>query len=222
VEVGAADRRDWTRWLPLTGVAAVVLWVIGLVFLENASPGDDPTSAEILASFDDEQTGIFVGAWLFALGTAFFVWFLGSLREVFLRSEGPPGRLTAVAFAGGLGKAVFDLGFVGAFAAGAIAVDEADDLSPEAAEAIFHADTAFFIGAEFMAFVFLAAAGALILATRALPVWLAWLALVVALGLLIVPIGWAFLLVGVPLWVLVASVTMFLRDSRPLATTPPA
>lgn len=222
MEAGAAGRQDWTRWLPLTGVVAVVLWVVGIFVLEDASPGDDASAAEILASFEDEETSIFVGSFLFVLGTAFFVFFLGSLREAFLRAEGQPGRLTAVAFAGGLGKAVFDMGFVAVFTAGAIAADEADDLSPEAAQALAYVDTAFFVGAEFMALVFMAAAGAVILTRRALPVWLGWLALLIALGLVIFPIGWAFLLFGVPLWVLLASVILFLRASGTPATPPPA
>jgi hypothetical protein len=204
-------RQDWTRWLPLTGVAAVVLWIVGVFVLESASPGGDASAFEMLAYFEEDSTSIYVGAFLFALGTAFFVWFLGSLRAAFLAREGQPGQLTAVAFAGGVGKAVFDMGVMGGMVAAALAADETDDLSPQAAQSLFFLDDAFFIGAEFMALVFMAAAGAVILITRALPVWLGWLALLIALGLLIVPIGWAFLLFGVPLWVLLASVTLYLR-----------
>jgi hypothetical protein len=212
------------RWLPLTGVVAVALWIIGVFVLENASPGGDASPDEILAYFDDDAASIFTGAFLFSLGTAFFVWFLGSLRAAFLAAEGQPGRLTAVVFAGGVGKAVFDMGVMGGFVAGALAADEADPLAPEAAQTLFFVDDAFFIGAEFMAFVFMAAAGVLSLTRRALPVWLGWLAVLIALGLLVFPIGWAFLLFGVPLWVLLTSVILFLRSSGlPAAeTAPPA
>jgi hypothetical protein len=201
------------RWLPLAGVAAVVLWIVGVFVIESVSPGGDASADEILAYLDDDDTTIFAGAFLFALGTAFFVWFLGALRAAFLAAEGPPGRLTAIAFAGGVGKAVFDFGVMGAMAAGALAADEAESLAPEAAQTLFFVDDAFFIGAEFMALVFMAAAGAVVLTTRALPVWLGWLALVIALGLLVVPIGWAFLLFGVPLWVLLASIVLFVRPA---------
>jgi hypothetical protein len=221
VEVGATGRRGWTQWLPLTGVVAVALWIIGVFVLESASPGGDASADEILAYFEDDTTSIYAGAFLFSLGTAFFVWFLGSLRAAFLAAEGQPGRLTAIVFAGGLGKAVFDMGVMGGFVAGALAADEADPLAPEAAQTLFFVDDAFFIGAEFMAFVFMSATGVLILMRRALPVWLGWLALLIALGLLVFPIGWAFLLFGVPLWVLLASVTLFLRASA-LPGEPPA
>jgi hypothetical protein len=213
------------RWMPLTGVVAVVLWIVGVFVLESASPDGDASAFEILAYFDDDSTSIFAGSFLFALGTVFFVFFLGSLRAAFLAAEGQPGRLTAVAFAGGVGKAVFDMGVIGGTAAGAIAADESDDLTPQAAQSLFFVDDAFFIGAEFMAVVFMAASGAVILTSRVLPVWLGWLALVIALGLLVVPIGWAFLLFGVPLWVLLASVILFLRSSglpaTATATAPP-
>jgi hypothetical protein len=212
--------RPLPRWLPLTGVVAVILWVIGVFVLESANPGSDSSPEELLAYFEDDSTSIYVGAFLFSLGTVFFVWFLSDLRAAFLAAEPPPGRLTVIAFAGGLGKAVFDLGVMGGFVAGALAADEADALAPEAAQAIFFLDDAFFIGAEFMALVFMSGAAAVILATRALPVWLGWLAVVIAIGLLIVPIGWAFLLFGVPLWVLLASVLLFLRTSALPGETP--
>ena len=200
------------RWLPLTGVVAVALWIIGVFVLESVSPDGD-SAEEILTYFDDEDTSIFIGAFLIALGTAFFLWFAGILRAALHAAEGPPGRLTAVAFAGAVGKAVFDMGLAGATAAGALSADEADELSPEGAQALFFIDDAFFIGAEFMGVVFMAAAAATILTTRALPGWLGWLALVIAVGLLIVPIGWAFLLFGLPLWVLLASIVLFMRPA---------
>jgi hypothetical protein len=57
----------------------------------------------------------------------------------------------------------------------------------------------------------LAASALIVLRTGVLPVWMGWLELLIALGLLIVPIGWAFLLFGVPLWLLLASVLLYVR-----------
>jgi hypothetical protein len=208
----------WERLAPLTGVAAVVLWIVGVFVTESVSPeGDSP--AEILAYFEEEGTTILVGAFLFALGTAFFVWFLGSLRAAFLAGEGVPGRVTAIAFAGGVGKAVCDLGVVGGGVAGAIAADEGE-LAPEAAQALSWVDDAFFVGAEFMALVLMAAAALIVLRTRVFPAWMGWLALLIAVGLLVVPVGWAFLLFGLPLWVLLASVLLFTRAPTGARTVP--
>jgi hypothetical protein len=213
VETGA--RQDWTRWLPLTGVVAVVLWVIGVFVLESVSPDDEESAVDILAYFDEESTTLLVGVFFFALGTVFFVFFLGSLRTAFLSGEGVPGTVTAIVFAGGLAKAVFDLAVVGNTAAGALAAEEG--LTPGAAQAIFWMDNTFFVGAQMSALAFMAASALVVLRTRVLPVWMGWLALLIALGLVIVPIGWAFLLFGVPLWVLLASVILFLRATGPSA-----
>ena len=208
----------WERLAVLTGVVAVALWIVGVFVLEQARPGDEPSAEEILAYFTDNTTTIYVGAFLFALGTAFFVWFLGSLRAAFLAAEGVPGRVTAIAFAGGLGKAVFDLGVMGGFVAGGIASEEG--LTPEAAQAIYFMDDAFFIGAEFMAFVFMAACALLVFRTRVLPVWMGWLALVIAIGLLVVVYGWPFLIFGLPLWVLLASILLWRATPTEVATAP--
>jgi hypothetical protein len=211
----------WSRHAPLTGIVAVALWVIGTIVFESPDrPDGEADPATWLSYVQDNDVSLLVGGILFAFGSVFFVWFLGSLRAAFLAAEGQPGRLTAVVFAGGVGKAIFDLGVVGGMSAGAIAVDEADLLTPGAAQALFYIDDAFFIGAEFMALVFMLAAGALILTKRALPAWLGWLALLIALGLLVIPIGWAFLLFGVPLWVLLASALLFMRTSALPGETP--
>ena len=208
----------WERLAVLTGVVAVALWIAGVFVIESVSPEDENSPEQLLAYYDDDGTTLLVGVFLFALGTVFFVWFLGSLRAAFLAGEGMPGRVTAIAFAGGVGKAVFDLGVVGGTAAGAIGADE--DLTPEAAQAIFWMDDAFFVGAEFMGLVFMAASALLVFRTRVLPVWMGWLALVIAIGLLVVPIGWAFLLFGLPLWVLLASLLLWRAAPAPARTAP--
>jgi hypothetical protein len=208
----------WERLAALTGVAAVALWIAGVLVLETVSPEDEKSPESLLAYFEDEGTTLLVGAFLFALGTAFFVWFLGSLRAAFLAGEGMPGRVTAIAFAGGIGKAVFDLGVMGGFVAGALGADE--NLTPEAAQAIFWMDDAFFIGAEFMGLVFMAASALLVFRTRVLPVWMGWLALVIAIGLLVVVIGWVFLLFGLPLWVLLASLLLWRAAPEPARAAP--
>jgi hypothetical protein len=50
-----------------------------------------------------------------------------------------------------------------------------------------------------------------VLRTRAvLPRWLAWASLVVALTLLIAPVGWAALIFGFPIWVVIVSVLLWM------------
>jgi hypothetical protein len=56
-----------------------------------------------------------------------------------------------------------------------------------------------------------------ILRTRLLPVWWAWISLVIAVVLLIPPIGWAAIIFGMPIWILVTSVLLY---RRPVAGRP--
>jgi hypothetical protein len=93
----------WERRLPLTGVVAVVRWIVAVFVLESTAPGGDASADEILAYFDEDAGSIWIGAFLFALGTAFFLWFVGVLRATFLVAEGAPSLLTAIAFAGAVG-----------------------------------------------------------------------------------------------------------------------
>ena len=189
------------RFAPLTGVLAVVLWVIGIIVLETAVEMKDP--ATLLDSYRTEESSIFLGGFLWVLGTFFFFWFLGSLRAHLAAAEGGVRRLTALAFGGGVAAAVFGFAMPGPDVAAAIADDA--DLSDAAAVAIRVMSDVFFLGAEMSAAVLLAATGVHALRTGSLPRWLAWVSLVVALALIILPIGWAALLFAFPLWVLVVS-----------------
>jgi hypothetical protein len=214
-------RRDlWERFGPLSGVAAVVLWIIGfLLFLATEVEGAD-TAAEILAGYESDENLILLAAWLFVLGGVLFLWFLGTLRTRLLAAEGAPGRLTAIAFAAGIATAVFLMSLPLGDVAGALA----DDLEPAAAQALNEVGTAFFVGAEFSALALVVATALLVLRTGALPRWLGWVSLVLGLLLLIGPIGWLGLIFGFPIWVLVVSFLLWQRGEtfvEPAAAVPP-
>lgn len=209
---------SWERYAPLTGVLAVVLWVIGIIVLETAVEMKDP--ATLLDSYRTEESSIFLGGFLWVLGTFFFFWFLGSLRARLAAAEGGVRRLTALAFGGGVAAAVFGFAMPGPDVAAAIADDA--DLSEAAAVAIRVMSDVFFLGAEMSAAVLLAATGVHALRTGSLPSWLAWVSLVVALALIILPIGWAALLFAFPLWVLVVSFLLWSASADTTAAGAPA
>jgi hypothetical protein len=215
VETRAGSRVErWARYAPLTGVVAVVLWVIGVVINEvvGDSPDDDAPAQEFAAYFEDETGSIFGGFFFFALGTLFFLWFLGSLRAALARAEGGVARLASLAFGAGVATAIFILGVVVPEVAGAIAADQSDrDLSPQAAEALFHLGIGFFVAAEFVTTVLFVATAVVILRTRIFPLWLAWASVVLAIALLVFPIGWIVLIFGLPLWTLVVSFLLYQR-----------
>jgi hypothetical protein len=154
------------------------------------------------------------------LGSLFFMVFVGALRARLAAFEGQGAFLTAIAFGAGLGVGILTLLIAGPNLAGALAEDE---LTPEAAQALVIGDDAFFIAAELSAALMLAAAAFAILRYGPMPRWMGWVGLLVALWLLIPPIGWAGLLLGLPLWTLAASVLMWMRPAgEPGAAPPPS
>lgn len=197
------DRRlnAWERFGPLSGIAAVVLWVVGFLLFVSSKVDGAEGAAEILAGYEEDDTLIWVSAWLFVLGCALFLWFLGTLRNRLLAGEGVPGYLAPIAFAGGIATTVFLMGLPSGDLAGVLA----DDLEPAAAQALHELGTAFFVGAEFSALVLVLATGLIALRTGALPRWFGWVSVALALLLAIAPIGWLGLVFGFPLWVLLAS-----------------
>jgi hypothetical protein len=197
----------WERPAALAGVVAVVLWVIGIFVM-----GETPEGAtEELRRFRDEEGRILAGGFTFQLGALFFLIFVGVLRLRLFTAEGPTGLLTAIAFGAGLAVGIFLLALPGAEMSAAI---NSDDLDPSSALALSTVSDLFFIGAELSAALLLVSTGLLILRYGPMPRWFAWVSFVLALWLLIPPIGWAGLLFGVPLWTLAASVLLWMRPAR--------
>ena len=94
---------NWERFAPLTGVVFVVLLVAGVVVINNYDYL--PPAGEIESFYEDNSTMISVGAFLALLSVFFFLWFLGSVRSTLRIAEGGTGRLSAVAFGGGVAAA---------------------------------------------------------------------------------------------------------------------
>ena len=214
--VAPAPTSSWQRWMPLAGVAAVILWVIGFLVGGPDSPDfENATGQEWLSYVTGNENQILTSRVLFLLGVLLFLVFLGALRSSLRTAEGGPAFWTAVAFGSGIATAALLIANATPLLAAAIA---ADVLEPGAAQALGLAEIAFFIGAEVAAATFLVAAGLLTIRTAVLPRWLGWASLALALVLLILPIGWAGLLLGFPLWVLVVSVLLWRRGQQ---TAPP-
>jgi hypothetical protein len=205
---------EWERYAPLSGVLAVIGWVVGIILLDVAEA--EESGAALLAAYRADETRILVGAVIWLIGTALFIWFLGSLRSRLLAAEGGDGRLTALAFAGGIATATCLALIPGGNAAGALSNDEIDE---SAALALSSIGDAFFLAAEYLLPVLLVASALVALRYAALPRWLAWIQLIVALVLLIGPIGWAALIFAFPVWVLVVSLLLW-RTAMPAPGRP--
>jgi hypothetical protein len=215
-------RWGWERLAALSGVVAVALWVIGILIQQSSNLPDDDASGEVvLAWMSNNDDTILAGGSVVMIGSLFFFVFLAALRTRLLAAEGHPGFLTALVFGAGVVAAYSYLMLPSPDMAGALSNEQ---LSGDAALALNNLGDIFFLGAELTSVLLVGAAGILFIRTRVLPVWLGWASLVLALILLIPPIGWAGLIAGVPLWTILVSVLMWLRPAgAPVAVHhPPA
>jgi hypothetical protein len=94
----------------------------------------------------------------------------------------------------------------GADAAGALANEDIDE---SAALALGSISDGFFIAAEYLLPLLLIASAIVALRYGALPRWLAWIQVIVAIAALIPWIGWAALIFGFPVWVLIVSYVLW-------------
>jgi hypothetical protein len=202
------------RFAPLTGVLAVVLWAIGVAIGESGdNPPDNAPGAEIAAWMDGSSGRIMLSITFLGIGSAAFIWFLGSLAEHF-RTDGE-GRLATVVVACGAAVATMFTCLFAPTAAGALAFDNLDrTLSPQAAETLMVLSDGFFVVAEFLAVGFAGAAAVALIRGKGSPSWFGWITALLAVVLMVGPIGWAGLIFGMPLWTLGASIWLFVRGGR--------
>lgn len=215
----------WERLAAATGIVFVVLGVIALVVGGQAPRPDDPDQ-EIVSYFVDNRSGLLLQAYLFGLASIFFLWFIGSLRSHLRRAEEETGRLSAVAFGGGVATLAIVLVGISLSAALAFRVAEAD---PSVAMALFHVGSQAFTLSSFPAVVLVAAASVVIIRTSALPPWLGWLGGLLSLAFLVSGLAvfvesgplasggvYGYTVFGVFfLWVLLASVLLVQRVGLP-------
>ena len=172
---------------PLTGIAPFFLALAGLVVWEGPAdrPEWDAPRGVILSYFGDRDT-VILGGFLLMLAAVFFLCFAGWLRAVLRRAEDGPGGLSTVAYGGGLVAAASMLAMPASNIFGAL---YAEELSPQGAQTFYLFGDVFLYPAAMGAAVLVAATAIAALRTGALPRGHAWLSLVLALWLLIPPLG---------------------------------
>ncbi len=211
------------RFSALAGVLAVVLWIVGVATIGGGHlglPGGIPeeSAEEVLAHFRANEDSTVSGGWLFMLGSLVFLWFAGTLRSRLVGAEGGTGTFASIAFAGGVATGIFALGLP---TGGVVAALGIDQIGPQEAAALNALETAFFLGAELSAILLLAAAAAVALRTAVLPRWWAAVSILLAVWLVIGPIGWVGLLAGLPAWTVVTSVMLVRRPRASVAASTP-
>lgn len=216
-----AEQR-WERYAAGTGLVFVALVIVS-VFLAPQAPKLSDPAEEIQTYFVDNKDGLLLQAFVSGLAAAFFLWFIGSLRSFLRPAEAGTGRLSAVAFGGGVAvvAAVIPIFAVSS----ALAYSVARESDPGLVRALFEVRHMFEIFSLFPLAVLLGAASIGGGRTRVLPQWLAWFGGLLALGQLVSgmalvfegselgPQGWYGLVVFALflVWVIAVSVLMLQR-----------
>ncbi|KUM68251.1 hypothetical protein AQI70_34275 [Streptomyces curacoi] len=197
--------QGWTRLAPLSGVVFFVLLVASAVTAQD-TPEEYASGAKVLSFFKAHESTTKASALLAGLGVVFLIFFASWLRT-YLRSRGASALATAV-----FGGAVV-IGVGGAARAGiswALASGH-DKIDPSAAQALGVLHASHYPAVVGIA-IFMFATWLSVLRTRALPQWLGWLALPIALIAIVPPTLIPLLAAGV--WILIASIVMYVRGGQ--------
>jgi hypothetical protein len=199
-------RREW--WAPLTGVAFVVVLIVGAIIGGEPPDADSPVR-EIIDHYTDNKTSIEVASFVGAAAAVLLVFFGAYLRSVLSAAEGPGGMLSALTL---VGTAVVAVGLAIDITIGIALAEAAEDIEPAAVQALQALWDNDFVPLALGALVFLISTGLSIVRHGALPKWLGWVALVLAV-IGFTPIGFVAF-IGAGLWIAVVSVMLALR-TRP-------
>lgn len=123
----------FARYGAATGVLAVILLLAGFAIATPDVPDVDAAPDEWATYFTDHQGAIHFGTTITGIGLFFYIWFLGSLRSALAAAEPGNGRLSSVAYGGGLIGAAF---FVVALTAVQAAAFHPDGVDPAITRAI--------------------------------------------------------------------------------------
>jgi hypothetical protein len=164
---------NYERIGALTGLAAVLLLIVGFVIVYPKPPAVDASVTAYGNFYKNHTDEIRATVAILSVALGFYVWFLGSLSAALRAAMGNP-RLPTVAFGGGIVAAMF---FVIALTTTATAAFRPNEISPDLARLL--TDVGYVVAAPAAAgfFVLFAATGLVILRTDLFPGWLGWLSI---------------------------------------------
>ena len=208
----------WERWGPLAGIVFVILFVVGLSL--NNIPSADDSAVKITNFYNDggDRAQVIIASYLLWLAALFFFWFVASLRARLIAVEGQPGRLTSIAFGGGLVFIAMLMAAAACFAsvAGDITFGGEDFVGVDGAR--FLPELGYpllIIGGMFAAIAMIDAASILIVRTQLMPVWIGYFGFVAAVALLFA--GFFVPMIFLLLWVLFVSIALWRSPGEPTA-----
>lgn len=196
------------RLAPLSGLASVVLVIFGAVVISNY---DYLPPAEKVANFiNGNSTQVITGAYIALISAFFLIWFASSVRSALLPHEGGTGRLSMIAFGGGVAAAVaLGISFTAVLSAG-LRAGAPGGISPVGAVTMFD------LWGQLMGQMFSSGLAVLIGATAVVsirtdvfPTWFGWVSVLIVIGLL-TPAAY-FVLLFAMIWLLVVSIWLYIR-----------
>ena len=203
--VDSEQRGSWERFAPLSGVAFFLLFLISAV-LAQETPSEHASGATVLSFFEAHADATKASTLVAGLAIVFLLFFASWLRD-YLRGRGA-GPLASAVFGGAV---VLAVGGAARAGIGWALASGHDKLDPTAAQAVYVVFTSHHPAVVGIA-VFMLAAWASILRTGALPTWLGWAALPIALIAIAPPSLVPLIATGV--WIAVAGIVLFVRDVR--------
>jgi hypothetical protein len=213
----ATRDNGWSRWAPASGLAFIVLFVVGMLLFKT--PDKDDTPLQIVGFYADKgnRAQLIIAAYLLVLAGVFFFWFLSSLRDRLRGLEGGTGRLTSIVFAGGIVFIAMLMVTAGCFMFVPGEITFGDKAVPADVARVLPdmGWTFLLIGGAFSAIAMIDAASVLIVRTGAFPKWVAWLGFAAAVVLLFSAL--VFPIVALLIWVGVVSL-LLLQMNQPSRT----
>jgi hypothetical protein len=196
---------------PLTGVAFLVFAILSFVISGEPPSAKDDTPEAIVNHYQDNKDAIMASSISAGIAMTALIFFAGYLRKVLSAATGAASILPGIVLAG---ASIMAVGFAIDTTILFAAADAADDVDPVAIVALQTLWDNDFVPIALGIVVFLLSSGLAIVQTGALPRWLGWVAIVLAIvGL--TPVGFVAFMVGA-LWILVVSIMLAMR-TRPAA-----
>ena len=206
--------RETERWTTWTGPAAVALWLLSVVVVNAGGvPGEGASEADYLAYVETHAATILIAGWIFMAGCAAFLWFAVVLRTHLAAAEGGTGVFSTAAFVGSILVGGLLMLTPGGEIAAAIVAEE-QEISPATVAALRHVGEAYLSAATIAATLLMLGSAVVALRTRLFPRPWAWCSLALAVVLVIGPVGWAALLLGLPVWTIATTVLLRRRLGR--------
>jgi hypothetical protein len=204
------------RWAMLSGVAYVVLFVVGVILLFGSEPDTSSAPGKLIAYYSKSghRDRINFGWVLVGLSVFFFLWFLSALRRTIRLLEGEDGLLTGLTTIGGVIYAALTLASIGVSVG--IRTMSDDTYHHTVYPGLIHAadDVGWMLhasgGAGLGAMIIAASLAAL--RAAAVPKWAGWLGIVVGIISLGLLAFFPWFVAGI--WILVVSIGMFARAGR--------